>query len=80
MILRHEIILSVTSYERKNIIFYVKISKLTKNNNFNNVFILEFVLTIASHEFFKNNQTFINNDLFFRRKYSLQFYCFQFLK
>ena len=38
MTLRHEIMLSVASYETKNIIFYEKILKLTKNKNFNNVF------------------------------------------
>ena len=34
MILRLKIILSIVSYERKNIIFYEKNSKLAKNNTF----------------------------------------------
>ena len=38
MILRFEMILSVVSYERNNIIFHEKSLKLPKNNNFNNVF------------------------------------------
>ena len=37
MILKHEIILPVVSYDKKNIIFYEKNLKLTKNNTFNNV-------------------------------------------
>ena len=36
--LRIEIILSVVSYERKNIIVYEKNVKLSNNNTFNNVF------------------------------------------
>ena len=48
MILRLEMILSVVSYERKNII-HEKNLKLTKNNTFNNVFVIEFFLTIASY-------------------------------
>ena len=39
MILRLEMILLVVSYERKNIIFYEKNLKCTKNNNFNIVFL-----------------------------------------
>ena len=35
MILRLEMILSIVSYERKNMFFYEKHSKLTKNNTFN---------------------------------------------
>ena len=38
MILKLEIILSVVSYERKNITFNEKRLKLTKNNTFNNAF------------------------------------------
>ena len=38
MILKLEIILSVVSYEMKNITFYEKHLKFTKNNTFNNVF------------------------------------------
>ena len=38
MILRLEIILSVMSYKRKNIIIYEKDLKLAKSNTFNNVF------------------------------------------
>ena len=38
MILRLETVLSIAFYERKNIIFYVKDVKLTKNNTFNHVF------------------------------------------
>ena len=37
MILRFEIILSIVSYERKNIIFYERNLKHTKNNAFNTV-------------------------------------------
>ena len=36
MILRLEMILSVMSYGRKNIIFYEQNLKLTENNTFNN--------------------------------------------
>ena len=39
MILRFEMILLVVSYKKKNIIFYEKNPKLTKNNTFNNVFL-----------------------------------------
>ena len=34
---KHEIILSVVFYERKNIIFYERNLKFTKNNTFNNI-------------------------------------------
>ena len=37
MILRLDSLLSVASYKRKNINFYEKTSKLTKNNTFDNV-------------------------------------------
>ena len=36
MILRLEMILLVVFYERKNVIFYEKYLKVTKNNTFNN--------------------------------------------
>ena len=42
-------ILSVVSRERKNIIFYGKNVKLTENNTFDNVFVIEFFLTVASY-------------------------------
>ena len=38
MILRLEMILSIVSYERKNIFFYEKHLKLTINNTFDNSF------------------------------------------
>ena len=47
MILKHEMILSAVSYEKKYI-FYEKISKLTKNNTFDNIFVIEFFITAAS--------------------------------
>ena len=40
MLLRLEIILSVMSYERKNIIFHEKNLKVTKNNTINDFLIL----------------------------------------
>ena len=57
--------LLVMSNERKNIIFYKKESKLTKNNTLNNVFCdiiiphYRFLLT------FKKDWIFINHGLFF---------------
>ena len=44
-------ILSVVSYERKNILFYKKNIKLTKNNTFN-VFAIEFFFDIGSKKKF----------------------------
>ena len=64
-------ILSVVSFERKNIIFYKKNFKHTKNNTINNTFVIEFFLTISSYQFFKNYYIFINHSLFFREEYSL---------
>ena len=55
MILSPEIISSIVSYERENIIFHGKNLRLTKNNTFNNVFAIEFFLTITPHQFFKND-------------------------
>ena len=52
-------ILSVVSYEVKNIIFYEKNLKRTTNNTFNSVFVISFFFTIASYEFFNNNFYFI---------------------
>ena len=51
-ILRLEMILSVISYERKNVIFYEKNFKLTKSNTFNNVFGNQFFFITASYKFF----------------------------
>ena len=51
--------------------------KLTKNNTFNNFFVIEFFPTISNYQFFKNDWLFINHDLFFWEKYSLQLYHFQ---
>ena len=59
-------------YERKYIIFYENNLELTKNTTFNNVIVIEFFLTIAFYQFFKNDLIFIYHGLFFRRKYSLQ--------
>ena len=60
MISRLEIILSVVSYARKNIILYEKNLKLAKNDTFNNVFFIEFSRTTAFYQFFKNDWIFIN--------------------
>ena len=40
--------------------------------------VIEFFPTIASYQFFKNECIFINHGLFFRVKYFLQLYHFQF--
>ena len=42
VILRFEMILSVMSYERKNIIFYGRNLKFTKKNTFDHFFVIEF--------------------------------------
>ena len=78
MILRLEIILPVMSYERKNIIFYEKNLKLTKNKTFNNVLFIRIFLTIASYQFFENYRSFTNHGLSSREKNPLQIYSFQF--
>ena len=57
------------SYERKNITFYERNSKLTKNNTFNNVFVIQFL---------KNYWIFIDHGLFYREKYYLQLLYFEF--
>ena len=63
IISRHKMILSVTFYERNNIIFYEKNLKYTINITFNNVFcnIVESVIIIAFEEFLKNYCIFINH-------------------
>ena len=60
MIFRFKIILSVASHKRKNSIFYEKNLKLTKTNTFNNVFVIEFSLTITFKEFLKKDWIFMN--------------------
>ena len=47
MILRLEIISSTLSYVRKNMIFHENIVKLTKNNTFNNVFVIKYFPSVA---------------------------------
>ena len=47
MNLRLETILSDVSHERKNFFFWEKNLKLEKNNTFDNVFTIEFFLTIS---------------------------------
>ena len=42
------------SYERKNIIFYDENLKLTRNNTFYNVFVIEFFFVVAYYQFPKN--------------------------
>ena len=79
IILWLQMILWVVFYERKNI-FYVRKLILTKNNILITFFLLEFFLIPASHMFFKNDWIFINHGLFFRGKYILQSYFFQFWK
>ena len=74
MILRIEMILFVVSYDRKNIIFYEINLKHTETNTFE----IEFFLT--SYKILKNHWIFINHGLFYRGRYSLQLYCFQFYK
>ena len=75
MILRLEMILSVVYYERKNIIY---IKKFKTYYLFNNIFHnIEFLLTSA-YQFSENYWVFMNHDLFFPQKYSLQLYSFQF--
>ena len=54
MISRHEMILSVMSYERNNIIFYTKILNIRKILLLIMCIVIEFVITIASQEFSKN--------------------------
>ena len=49
-----------------------------KNNTFNNVFVIEFFLTVAFYQFFENDLIFMNHGLFFGKKYFLQLCCFQF--
>ena len=78
MILRFEVILSVLSYQRKNIIFYDK--NLRKIILLMMFFVIEFFLTITSYKFLKNAWILINHGLFFREIYTLQLYCFQFRK
>ena len=41
-------------------------------------FLIEVYLAIAYYHFLKNDWIFVNHDLFFRGKYSLQIFCFQF--
>ena len=65
MILRHEIILSVVPYERKNVIYHEKNSKLTKINVFNDVVCNRIFFVIGSYKFFKNYWIFIKYGLFF---------------
>ena len=59
------------SYVKKYIIFYQKNLQPTKYINFNDSFVIEFFHSIASYQYPKNNWTFINHGLLFRKKYSV---------
>ena len=79
MILRLGIILSAVSYKRKNILFYGKNVQLTKKNIFN-TFVMEFFLTIASHQFLKNDWIFHKSWLIFLGEIYLITLLFSILK
>ena len=66
MNLRLEMILSVATHERKNIIFYEKIFNLRKIIHLIMFFAIEFFFTIASYQFVKNDRIFINPGLYCR--------------
>ena len=65
------------TYERKNIIFYEKISNLGEIVLSIMFFVMEFILTIVSYQFFKNYLIFINRGLFFWGKYCKHFKEFE---
>ena len=74
MILIFEMILSVISYERKNIIICKKILNLVKIIFSTMFFVKEFFFFIVFYLFFNNDWIFIIHGLFFQGKYSLELY------
>ena len=75
MILKLEIIFTVVTYE-KNIMFYKKHLKLTKNNTFNGVFCNRIFSYYRFLTTFQSDWISMNHGLFFWGKDSLQLYCF----
>ena len=64
----------------QKLFFIKKISNLQKIILLIMLLVIQSLLIIVSYQFFQNNWIFIYHGLFFRGKYSLQLYCFQFQK